>query len=63
MYAHQGWVGSRAGGFEAEAEAMMVIGSRDRSRSLWLPDLKTGKPKLWALGFEAKAKALEELYA
>ena len=33
----QGWVGSRAGGFEAEAEAMTVTGSRDRSRSQWLP--------------------------
>ena len=33
----QGWVGSRAGGFEAEAEAMTVIGSRDQSRSQWFP--------------------------
>ena len=29
----QVWFGSRAGGFEAEAEAMKVIESRDRSRS------------------------------
>ena len=34
--AKQGWVGSRAGGFEAETESMTVIGSRDRSRSQWL---------------------------
>ena len=33
---YQGWDGSRAGGFEAEAEAMTVIGSPDRSRSQWL---------------------------
>ena len=33
----QDWVGSQTGGVEAETEAMMVIGSRDRSQSQWLP--------------------------
>ena len=33
----QGWVGSRAGGFDAEAETMRVKESRDRSWSRLLP--------------------------
>ena len=32
----QGWIGIRAGGFEAEAGAMPATGSRDGSRSQWL---------------------------
>ena len=59
------------GGIEAEAEAIAVIGGRDRSRSQrfpfenlgsrnrsqWLPDLKSRDPKPLALGYEADAEA------
>ena len=36
LFPEQSLAGRRTGGFQAEAEAMTVIGSRDRSRTQWL---------------------------